>query len=229
MTTTGTYTFAPSAADLILNAYGMIQIRRPELTSQHLEDAYMATNLLMVDFSNRNPNRWGLETQSQVLTASLATYTLSARTISIAIAYIETTSGSITTGRVLGPISASEYAAIPNKATTARPTSYFFSLLDPPTITLWPTPDAAATYTLQMQTFRQMQDVDLRSGTTVDSPYRFLDAFSTGLAARLAETYRPEKADRLLALYEKRFQLAAAQDQENVALFITPGLSGYFR
>ena len=44
MTSTGTYAFAPSAADLVLSAYGMIQIRRTELTSHHLQDAAMAND-----------------------------------------------------------------------------------------------------------------------------------------------------------------------------------------
>jgi hypothetical protein len=229
MTSTGTYSFNPSAADLILNAYSLIQIRRTELTVAHLEDAYMQCNLLMVDISNRNPNRWVLETQNVSIIAGTATYALDLKTIAIAIAYISVTSGGITTDRVLGPISATDYAAIPNKADQGPPTSFFFSLLTTPTITYWPTPGSASTYTGKLQTFRQLQDVDITSGTTLDSPYRFLDAITFGLAARLAEMYKPESADRLDAKYEKKFMLAASQDEENVPLFITPGLGGYYR
>jgi hypothetical protein len=231
MTSTGTYTFAPSAADIVLNAYSMIQIRRTEMTTQHLQDAYMQSNLLMVDITNRNPLRWGLETQTQVLSAT-STYTLSNRTIAIPVAYITTTVGSQTIDRVIGPISASEYAAIPNKAQSAPPTSFFFSLLTTPTITLWPVPDASTISlggTLTMQTLRQLQDVDLASGTTLDSPYRFLDAITTGLAARLAEMYRPERAQWLETRYEQKMTLALGRDQEQAPLYITPGLSNYFR
>jgi len=234
MTTTGTYSFAPSAADIVLNAFGMIQIRRPEITQQHLEDAYMAANMLMVDFSNRNPQRWGMETQSQVLSEQTATYELTARTLAIAIAYIDTTQNDVTTSRVLGPISATDYASIANKAQEGPPTSYFFSLLTTPTITVWPVvpEDSDITYTLRMQTFRQMQDVSLPGGYTVDTPYRFLDAFSTGLAARLVVLY-PEKAKLsagdLEALFEKRFKLAAQTDQEKTPMMIRPMMQGYWR
>lgn len=235
MTTTGTYSFNPSAADIILNSFGMIQVRRPEISQQHLEDAYMAANMLMVDFTNRSPNRWTQETQTQVLAEETPTFDLTTRTLAIAIAYIDTTQGDVTTSRVLGPISATDYASIANKAQTGTPTSYWFNLLAPiPTITIWPLVplNSNVTYTLRMQTFRQMQDVGLVGGLTVDAPYRFLDAFSTGLAARLAVLY-PEKAKLsvadLEALFEKRFKLAAQTDQEKTPLYVRPSFSGYFR
>jgi hypothetical protein len=231
MTSTGLYAFEPSAADITLNAYGMIQIRRTEMTTHHLQDATMAFNLLMIDLTNRNPLRWGLETQTQALSAT-STYTLTNRTIAIPMAYIKTTNGSSTVDRVIGPISASEYAAIPNKDKEAPPTSFFLSLLTTPTITIWPVPDPAtlaAGGVLYMQTLRQLQDVDLTQGQTLDSPYRFLDAISTGLASKLAELYRPERADTLNAKYEQKLRLALGRDQEQAPLFITPGLQNYFR
>jgi hypothetical protein len=228
MTTTGTYAQNPSAAHITLNAYGMINIRRTELTTQHLSDAALALNLLMVDMSNRVPMQWTLETQQVPLVAGTPSYTLTNRTIAISVAYISTLSGSVTTDRVIGAISASEYGAIPNKSQQAPPTSYWLSLQTTPTITLWPVPDSTSSYTLNLQTFRQLQDADLTQGYTLDSPYRFLDAISTGLAARLADLYRPEKAAELDIKFERRFALAASRDQESVSLYITPGLSGYF-
>lgn len=229
MTSSGTYAYNPGAGEVILGALSMCGIRRATVTNEHLVDATFQANLLMADFSNRNPNQWALESQTQVLASGTAVYTLAARTIAIAVAYIETTSGSTTTARVLGAISASEYAAIPNKGQQGFPNAYWFSLTTPPAITLYFVPDAALTYTLQLQTFRQMQDVNPGNGQTLDTPYRFLDAFTTGLAARLAINYAPERAPGLKALFDERFGLAAAQDQERVAIYVTPGLQGYFR
>ena len=82
-----------------------------------------------------------------------------------------------------------------------------------------------------MQTFRQMQDVRLSNGSTLDTPYRFLDAFSTGMAARLAVLY-PEKVPPKVdfdALYERRFLLAAQKDQERTPMYVRPQMGGYFR
>lgn len=231
--TTGTYSFAPSAADITLNAFGMIGIRRAQLTQDHLQDAYMAANFLMVDFTNRSPNRWTMETQDQILSASTPTYDLTARTLAIAIAYLDTTTGGVTTSRVIGPISATDYASISNKLQEGPPTSYFLSLLTTPTVTVWPVVPSTdtTTYTLRMQTFRQNQDVQLANGVGIDAPYRFLDAFSTGMAARLKVLY-PEKAPPGVdfeGLFEKRFKLAAQTDQEKTPLYISPQMGGYYR
>lgn len=236
MTSSGTYVYNPSAAHVVTAAFGMIQVRRPDLSTAHLLDAAAALNMLMVEFSNRNPHRWAMETQTQVLSAATPTYTLTGRTLAIALATV-TQSG---IDRVIGPISATDYAALPSKAQAGPPTSFFFNLQVTPTITLWPVPDA--TYltipaTLNLTTFRQMQDVDLSSGQTLDSPYRFLDAITTGLAFRLGHIYPdalikakgPSALGDLELLYEKRMLLACARDRQRTPLYLTPGLGSYFK
>lgn len=237
MATTGTYNFNPSAGDLILSAFGLgCQLRRYELTTGHLTDALMCATMTMVDFSNRNPNRWAMETQDVPLLAGVPTYNLTPRTLAIAIAYIDKDNSAnppVPISRVIGPLSATDYAAVPNKSTQGWPTSYFFSLLTPiPTVTLWPTPDANGPYTLRLQTFRQMQDVALGGGVTMDAPYRFLDALLHGIASRLARYYPPKdpgQADKLDMLYQAKFQLAASMDQESTPMYVRPQMRNYFR
>ena len=229
MTSTGTYAFSPSAADVVQNAYRKIQISRADLTTEHLQDAAMESNFTAIDISNRAPNMWTREVIPQSVTAGIATYTLPARTILTPVVMLATTdAGGNTIERMLGAISGSDYATYPNKALKGPPSSFWFALASPPTITLYPTPDDAQDYQLRITSFRQLQDVDLSNGYSLDSPYRFLDAFSTGLASRLAQIYRPEMADKLNALYELRFQRAAATDQENVPFSVLPGLQSYF-
>ena len=205
------------------------------LTQEHLEDAAMQANLLNVEFSNRNPNGWAIETQEIALTPDVATYNLASRTVCVTIAYIRTTTNGVVNDRVIGPLSKTDYASLPQKDQAAPPVSYFFSLLHPtPTITFWPVPDVVDTYTAEVQTFRQMQDVVIAGGVTLDSPYRFLDAFTTGLAARLALMYpehlpSPNRPQELQALYEGRFTLAAQRDQESVPMIIRPMMGSYYR
>ena len=228
MTSTGTYGWNPSAGDITLNAFGMLQIRRPELTASHLEDAAFQANMLMVDISNRNPERWLMEMVVVPLT-SAATYTLPSRTICVTAATI-TMPG--TGDRAIGPMSAADYAVLPLKTTTAPPTSFWFSLSATPTVTLWPVPDSAtidAGATLNLMTFRQVQDIDFANADSVDCPYRFLDAVTTGLAARLAEVYRPEKEDKLNLRYEQRIARAIKRDQESVNISIAPSFQDYYR
>ena len=85
---TGTYTFAPAASDLVLYAYSLIGMRRVDLTTQHYIDASMAANLAMVNLSNHMPMRFGLETQTLLLVQGTATYNLATRTIAARATYI---------------------------------------------------------------------------------------------------------------------------------------------
>lgn len=236
MATTGTYAFNPSAADVVLNAFGMIGVRRAQLTTEHLENAGFAAQMIGVDFTNRNPNRWQMETFDFVLTPGVPLITLAAQVVAIGIAYIDTDNGDGTERtQVLTPFSATDYASQPNKTQQGVPTAYFFSLLTPlPTLTLWQVPpDDGVTRTLRVQAFKQQQDVRLSGGYTLDTPFRFLDAFTLGLTARLAIYYpdptRPDLPTTMQAFYQTQFELAAAQDQERVPLRIQPGLSSYFR
>lgn len=321
--TTGAYSFNPSAGNLALFAYSMINMRPPELGTQHMIDAAMAANFAMVELSNSNPMQFAFETLSTgantpdgaaggtfatsaatssgntltfatspaiagsvngfyvsdstnaaaiaagttvvsvtgsgpytvtlsanvvgpgvgsgdaivfgavaPVTQGTAVYTLPARTLAVSIATIVTGSGQSLVERVLGPISDYQYQALPNKNQQAAPTSFFLWLGKPPsapTFTLWPTPDGGGPYGLNIRTMRQLQDVDLANGQGIDSPYRFLGAFVTNMAGWLAEIYKPEKADRLYMLYERRMQLAQGRDQETVPLSILPGLSSYYQ
>jgi hypothetical protein len=229
------YSFAPSAGDIIHYAFSLCGLRRPDLGAAHYVDAAMAANLAMVEISNRNPHRFAMETLSTgaggipAITQGTATYALPNRVIAVPIVTIATGSGATLTERVLGPISAYEYQAMPNKGQTGQITSYFFSLLAVPTLTFWPTPDGGGPYTANIQSFRQMKDVDLTNVQGVDSPYRFLDALATGIAARLADSYQPARAADLYAKYEIRMTMAQGRDQETANISILPGLSSYYR
>jgi hypothetical protein len=227
MATTGTYAFNPSAADVVMNAFGMCGKRRTTITTEMLEDAAFQAQMVGVDFTNRNPNRWQMETVSVPLTPT-ASYTLNPQVVAISFVSIANDGQK----RTLGVLSATEYAALPNPTEEGIPTSYFFNLLTPsPTLTVWPVP-SDSDWTASVQTFKQQQDTRLDGGYTLDTPYRFLDAFTFGLAARLAVYYpdpaRPSLAADLNSAYEVKFNLAAQLDQERVNMKVRPGLSSYF-
>lgn len=226
----GTYGFALSASDIVLFAFSMCNIRGTQLTQQHLVDAAIASNLAMADLTNSLPMRFALETQAITpLVQGTATYALSTRTVAVPIVTLAVTSGGSVIERVLGPISAYEYRAMPTKSQQGPPTAYWFSLTAAPSLTLWPTPDGSSTYTLYAQSLRQLGDVDLTNSQGVDSPYRFLDALTTNIAGRLAENYAPAKADRFYALAEKRLSKAIGRDIEDVPISILPALGSYYQ
>src|SRR5208337_1798764 len=89
----GSYTFAPSAADIVLYAWSMCNIRPTELGAQHHIDAGIAANLIMGDISNQNPHRFTMELQTVPLIQGTAVYNLTPRTILVPIVTIASTTG----------------------------------------------------------------------------------------------------------------------------------------
>src|SRR5690606_3256372 len=126
--------------------------------------------------------------------------------------------------------STEDYHSLPNKAQEGIPTSYQFDRQITPEITLWPVPNDAATYTLKVRALARPEDVVLKNGTNLDMPYRWLDAFTSCLAYRLAVIYAPERAPALKAVSDDAWRVAAQEDRERaVPVRIQPMLGGYFR
>jgi hypothetical protein len=227
VTTSGTYTFNPALSDVVLNAFARVGLHRSALGTEHYRDAADEANYLLVEWSNKQPLLWTSATQTLALVAGTATYSLLPQTVMVLIAYVRSGAGVNTSDKLIGPVSTTEYEAIPNKFLQAEPTLFWFDRQTTPAVTVWPTPNTS--YSMIVRTVRQVQDASLPSGVTVEVPYRFLDAFTAGLAARLARMYAPtleaeRKKDALDA-----WGIAAQQDVENVPLYIIPGLDSYFR
>lgn len=229
MTTSGTYDFNPSLGELVLNAFARCGIRRTALVQEHMQDARMETNLMLSNWSNRGVNLWEVDLQTIPLIQGITTYSVPSNTIMMLDAYIRTGSGQSQFDRVVMPISRTEYAYTPNKELQSPPTVFWFDRLINPTVTVWPVPDQTGYYTFQYYRVKQIQDANYDNGQTVDIPYRWFDAFAAGLAARIAAIYAPDRAALLEPKAEAAYMIAATQDTENVPIYLTPGLSGYYR
>ena len=230
MTTSGTYTFNPSLGEIVLNAYARCGVRRTAIMQEHMTDARFETNLMLASWANQGVNLWEVVLISVPLIQGQTTYTVPAKVVMILDAVIQQNTGTSSQfDRVIMPISRTEYSQTPNKLQQAPPTVFWFDRLINPTVTLWPVPDQTSTYTLNYYAVTQIQDAELTDAQTVDIPYRWLDALAAGLAARLAAIYAPDRMQMLEAKAQQAYTIAATQDTENVGLFITPGLAGYFR
>lgn len=229
MTTSGTFSFDPSFAELMLLSFARCGVRRTAIVQEHLQDARLEANLLLSEFANKGPNLWSVSLQTNLLSPGVATYDVPGETVMILDAYIRTSSGGTDTDRIINPISRTEYASYPNKNQQGIPTVFWFNRQIAPTVTLWQVPDASQTYTLKYYVYTQVQDASLPEGLNLDLPYRFLDAFTSGLAARLAVIYAPDKVPLLQGLADKAWTVAATQDTENTPLYVTPTTSGYWR
>lgn len=229
MTSSGTWDFALTNAEIVTSAYALCGIRRPSLLAEHMVDARIQLNLMFSDWSNTQVNLWEVESVQVPLVQGQATYNVDPNVIMILDAYIRTGSGDSQNDRIILPISRDDYASYTNKNTQGFSSVYWFNRQINPTVTLWEVPDATSTYTLVYYCVTQMQDANLSGGETPDIPYRWLNAVVRGLAFFLAEIYAPDKAAEREAQATKAWNKAATQDTENVPLNLIPILGGYYR
>lgn len=231
MTTSGVYTYNPSIGEVVLYAFNLCGIRSTALTQEHLNSAKQAMNMMLSTWANRSVNLWKIDKVEVTLVEGQSVYPVEARTIMVLDAYVSTPqSTGLNTDRIIVPISRTEYANYPNKSQQGFPTVFWFDRLIDPTITIWPVPDGSGNpTTLSYYRVMQIEDAQLPGGETLDLPYRWLDAFSSGLAYYLARLWAPERKADLKVDAEEAYQLAAAQDVENTQFYISPQIGGYFR
>jgi len=227
--TSGTYTFNPSGGDFILTAFDRIQIRATEIEQTQLQRAIMELNFALTRFNTLpGQNLWTIDLQSVSLVQGTATYSVPDDTRMILSAYVRYSSNP-TLDRYMFPISRDEYAAISTKDTEGFPSQYWFDRLISPTITFYLVPDNAFPYVFYYYRARQIQDAQIADGQNLELPIRFFDAITADLAHRLARIYKPELETARKADRDEAWSIAAAEDTEWTPLYVTPGLSGYYR
>lgn len=229
MATSNAYTFAPSIADLTLEAFDRIQIPAQALTPHHMFSARMSANLELTTWASRGVNLWAVDQIAQVLTPGQAIYALDGATEAVLDAYLSVDDGA---GSVidysLAPISRTDYANIARKGDQGRPTQYWFERIVAPQIIFWLVPDSTLTYTFKCWRLRRLQDASFEQAQQPDIHYRFTDSLAAGLAARLAEKFAPQLLQDKITLAAAAWKLAAAEDREMTDLRITPEFTGYF-
>ncbi|HZS57528.1 MAG TPA: hypothetical protein VFA65_24220 [Bryobacteraceae bacterium] len=227
MTTSGTTAFAPSIADLALNAWSRIQIKPAALTQDHCLQLRLEGNLLQAEWANDGILLWKETLQQQALTQGTGTYSIPSSVVMITEAYISVDSPAL--NRFITPFSRTDYASLSYPTQQGFPTSYWFDRILSPTITLWPIPDGNATYTLNFWSYSQIQDATFAGGNQPDVPYLALDAFAAGLAYRLARHFAPSLEAIRKADYLDAWGKFSKQYTENVPLYVSPALDNYFR
>jgi hypothetical protein len=230
MTTSGTYSFAPSLGEITLYSFNLCNIRSTSLLQEHLESARMAANMLLSNWSNKGVNLWAVELVTVPLVQGQATYPVDPSTVVMLDAYMEIDNGSgQPIDRIIMPISRTDYANYPNKQQQGFTTVFWFDRLLSPTVTLWPVPDGTSAQYLKYYRVRQIQDANFKNDQNVEIPYLWLEAFAYGLAMRLALIWAQDKAALLKSLADEAYNVAAAQNVETSEFYITPMISGYYR
>jgi hypothetical protein len=224
ITTTGVYNFAPASGEFVLTAFGRIGVRPSALTQSHMFQARMALNLIMSEWANQQPSLWVVGLQSFPLTQAVATYAVPSATVMILDLYLSCGG----TDKYLWPVSRTDYASYAVKTTQGPPNVFWYDRLISQTVTFYPVPDGSGPYVAKFYSVRQTQDSDVINGTVPEIPFRFYEAYVSGLAWKLAEIYAPQLEDKLFARYQRAWTIAATNDVENVNLYITPAIGGYF-
>jgi hypothetical protein len=193
-----------------------------------MEDAYLELNLLQADWSADGILWWTVELIQQSMTTGVATYDVPANVVSVLDVYISPNDGQSGQNRLILPFSRTDYASLADPTQQAFPTSYWYNRALSPTLTFWPVPDNNTTYQLSYYAYTQPQDATIRQGGNAAIPYWWLNAYVADLSHRLARIYAPAlEAARKMDRDESYAR--ACKQVEPSALYIQPGLSGYFR
>ena len=224
MATSGTATFNMDLTELVEEAFE--RAGNEMRTGYDLRTARRSLNLMFTDWSNRGINLWTVEQGSQVLTPGTGTYTLPADTVDLLEHVIRTDAGSAANQADLSisRISVSTYSSIPNKLTQGRPVQIYIDRQESaPSISLWPVPDTAQTYTLVYWRLRRIQDAG-GGANTMDVPFRFLNCLTAGLAYYLALKLPNGlgRIDLLKQQYDEAWELAATEDREKATFQLVP-------
>ena len=126
---------------------------------------------------------------------------------------------------VLGRLSRQQYDGITVKTTVGIPVSYYVERVVNPILHIYQTPDS--TYTvLKANRIRQLEVVS-GAAQTIDSPFRFIEAFTAMLAVKLAIKRAPQRLDMLAQAAQTSVKLAQTEDRERVMATFLPDMSGY--
>lgn len=228
MAISNTYSFAPNVGEITIQAFHMCGVRPSALLQEHLTSSRTATNLMLLSWSARGVNTWQTSLVTTPLVTGTTTYPVDPTIVVILDMYVTVSGGAPDTDRIILPISRSEYASYPNKEQQGFPTVAWFNRQTvAPTITLWPVPNGQQT-SLSYYALRQSMDANLTNGGNADLPAYWLEAFTTGLAARLAVIWAPDRAQGLKMLADEAYQIASDQDVETANFYVTPQIGSYF-
>ena len=222
--TSNTYNFSPPIGSIALNAFSRCGVKRTEIVAQHMEDAWMETNLLQANWGADGITWWTVELITLPMTQGVATYPVPANVVSVLDVYINNGSSN----RLITNFSRTDFASLANPTEQGVPTVVWYDRLLAPTLTLWPSPDGNATYTLNFYAYTQIQDATAKEGGNAAIPYFWLDAFTADLAYRLSRHYAPA-LEAARKIDKQEAYATACKQVEPAAMFISPGLQGYFR
>ena len=217
MATSGSRDFTLDVGEIVEEAFercGM-EVR----TGYDARTARRSLNLMFADWANRGVNLWTVKSGTINMVSGQSEYTLTADVVDILEVVVRRDGTDFQVDR----ISRSEYQNIPTKTTTGRPSQLYFNRQTSPKVNVWPAPENS-TDVVRYYYVQRIQDADA-AVNDVDAPFRFLPCMVAGLAYYMAVKRAPDRVQLLKSIYEEEFQRAADEDEDRVALKLTPSIS----
>lgn len=217
MATSGSRDFTLDVGEIVEEAFercGM-EVR----TGYDARTARRSLNLMFADWANRGVNLWTVKSGTINMVSGQSEYTLTDDVVDILEVVVRRDGTDFQVDR----ISRSEYQNIPTKTTTGRPSQLYFNRQTAPKVNVWPAPENS-TDVVRYYYVQRIEDADA-AVNDVDAPFRFLPCMVAGLAYYMAVKRAPDRVQLLKAIYEEEFQRAADEDEDRVALKLTPSIS----
>jgi len=217
MATSGSRDFTLDVGEIVEEAFercGM-EVR----TGYDARTARRSLNLMFADWANRGVNLWTVKSGTINMVSGQSEYTLTADVVDILEVVVRRDGTDFQVDR----ISRSEYQNIPTKTTTGRPSQLYFNRQTSPKVNVWPAPENS-TDVVRYYYVQRIEDADA-AVNDVDAPFRFLPCMVAGLAYYMAVKRAPDRVQLLKSIYEEEFQRAADEDEDRVALKLTPSIS----
>ena len=207
MSTSGTYTFSPEISEFVDEALERAGIDPATAKMRHMRSARRSLNLMFADWANEGVLLFAVDEQTQTLTDGDPSYAVASGTLAMLDMVIRRSS----VDTEVSKISREQYHLIPNKTNEGLPSMLYLDR-NAGIYYLWATPENS-TDVLRYWRLRRIQDVTAGS-ETADVPYRWFEALASGLAARLALKFAPEKFALLEKLAAGALQRAKSEDRE---------------
>ena len=219
MSASGTYAYEPTVAEWCDEAFERCGLDPAELTVRHLRSARRSLNLMFSEWPARGVKLWAVDQVTLDMIDGTATYNAATGTICILDAVIRRSGVDVP----MFAMSRSEYADIPTKTTEGMPTRFYFARTTTPTITVWLTPENSTDDMLYWRV-RRLQDVG-SPANTLDVTSIWFEPVASGLAAKLAVKFAPDRIKTLTALADHAFAVAKLDERERGDTQMTMGRS----
>lgn len=207
--------------DIITEAYERCGIDGPGISGTMLDSARRSLEYMAADWANNGPDLFSVYLYTITLVPGQQSYTLPANTIYVVNAATRQTIGSTVTDLMIGPISRSEYLALPQKSqVSARPTQFYLERSTVPVIYPWPVLQPNSACQLLVYLLRMQADYTKFCGS-IDGPQRAMNAIASGLASRLATKYAWDRREALKQEANEAYGLMIGEDRERVPYRIT--------